>query len=73
MTDTLEKLARELAEVAGESDWRGPGIQKDIDSPSEHWIRWSSVVGWPCELAERIDQFIIKQKALRSNKVKTAK
>lgn len=63
--DTIESLALELAQAAGESDWRGPGIQRDIDSASNGWIRWSSVVGWPRELAERIDRFITEQRSHR--------
>lgn len=63
--DTLESLALELAQAAGESDWRGPGIQRDIDATSNGWIRWSSVVGWPLPLAERIDKFISEQQALK--------
>jgi len=62
--DTLESLALELAAEAGESDWRAVGIQRDIDSPSEKWLRWSSIPGWSLPLAARVDKFISTQRAL---------
>lgn len=64
MVDTIQSLAQELADAIGEKDgsWRAVGIQRDIDAKSDNWQRWTSIVGWPHRLANKIDNFILLQR-----------
>lgn len=66
MKQEILDLALELAVAAKEEkypyEWRAVGIQRDIDNSNNTWVRWSSIAGWPLDLANKIDRFILEQR-----------